>query len=68
MHEKLLSSWPEAHTIHHMSNVMTIAEYMEDRRRDIDRYVQGEHAWYGDTSTTLPSLSMHVDPLPWYVK
>ena len=47
---------------------MTIAEYMEDRRRDIDRYVEGEHAWYGDTSTTLPSLSMHVDPLPWYVK
>jgi hypothetical protein len=52
----------------HMSNTMTIAEYMEDRRRDIDRYVEGEHKWYGDCSTTMPSVSMNVDPLPWYVK
>ena len=51
-----------------MNNTITLAEYMEDRRRDIDRYVEGEHKWFGDTSTTMPSVSMNVDPLPWYVK
>jgi hypothetical protein len=48
--------------------VLTVAEYMEGRRKSIDRYVEGEHRWYGDLSTQLPSLSMYNSPLPWYLK
>lgn len=48
--------------------VMTLAEYMEDRRKVIDRYVEGEHKWYGDLSTSMPSLSMYEGRLPWYLK
>jgi len=49
------------------SNVMTMAEYMESRRKSIDRYVEGEHKWYGDLSTSMPSLSMYEGKLPWYL-
>lgn len=45
----------------------SIEEYMQSRRRDIDRYVQGEHTWYGDLSTALPSASCYNPmPVPWY--
>lgn len=47
---------------------MTFAEYMEDKRKVIDRYVEGEHKWYGDLSTALPSLSMYEGTTPWYLK
>ncbi|NBO99194.1 MAG: hypothetical protein EBU90_03580 [Proteobacteria bacterium] len=47
--------------------VMTLAEYMEDRRKVIDRYVEGEHKWYGDLTTSMPSLSMYEGGLPWYL-
>lgn len=47
--------------------MMSMAEYMEDRRRHIDRYVQGEHKWYGDLSTSMPSLSMYDGTVPWYL-
>jgi hypothetical protein len=46
----------------------SIQEYMESRRKEIDRYVQGEHAWYGDLCTALPSLSYNADSIPWYLK
>ena len=48
--------------------VLDVKEYFEDRRKQIDRYVEGEHKWYGDLSTSLPSLSMYETPLPWYLK
>ena len=48
--------------------ILTLSEYMEGRRKEIDRYVEGEHKWYGDLSTALPSLSMYSSPLPWYLK
>ena len=48
--------------------VLSLSEYMEGRRKEIDRYVEGEHKWYGDLSTALPSLSMYTTPLPWYIK
>lgn len=47
--------------------MMSMAEYMEDRRRHIDRHVQGEHKWLGDTSTSMPSLSMYDGTVPWYL-
>jgi len=50
-----------------VKTVMTVAEYMEDRRKVIDRYVEGEHKWYGDLSTSMPSLSMYEGKLPWYL-
>lgn len=50
------------------TQVMSLSEYMEGRRKAIDRYVEGEHKWYGDLSTSLPSLSMYNSPLPWYLK
>ena len=47
--------------------IQSIEEYMHSRRQHIDRYVQGEHAWMGDTSTALPSLSCYNPmPVPWY--
>jgi hypothetical protein len=47
----------------------SIEEYMESRRREIDRYVEGEHKWYGDTSTELPTVSCYNPlPTPWYSK
>ena len=48
--------------------VLSLSEYMEQRRKQIDRYVEGEHKWYGDLSTALPALSMYTTPLPWYTK
>lgn len=47
---------------------MSLSEYMEQRRKQIDRYVEGEHKWYGDLSTQLPSLSMYEGGVPWYLK
>lgn len=47
---------------------MTLSEYFESRRKEIDRYVEGEHKWYGDLSTELPSLSMYEGNIPWYIK
>lgn len=48
--------------------IMTVAEYMESRRKDIDQYAQGEHRWFGDTSTNVMSLSYNSNPIPWYVQ
>ena len=48
--------------------ILDVQRYFEDRRKQIDRYVEGEHKWYGDLSTSLPSLSMYESPLPWYLK
>ena len=41
---------------------------MEDKRRVIDRYVEGEHRWFGDVdqSTLTSSLSMYPGVTPWY--
>ena len=48
--------------------ILDVQRYFEDRRKTIDRYVEGEHKWYGDLSTSLPSLSMYESSLPWYIK
>lgn len=47
--------------------VLSLSEYMEGRRKSIDRYVEGEHKWYGDLTTSLPSVSMYQSSLPWYL-
>jgi hypothetical protein len=48
--------------------VLSLNQYMEQKRKVIDRYVEGEHKWFGDLSTSLPPLSMYESPLPWYIK
>jgi hypothetical protein len=45
--------------------LITIREYMEQRRKEIDRYVQGEHRWYGDVHATVDA-SYNTAPVPWY--
>jgi hypothetical protein len=68
---KSLNNWPEAHIILTMQvQTMSLTEYMEQRRKEIDRYVQGEHKWYGDvdTSTMMQSVSYNNEVIPWYMK
>lgn len=47
--------------------LITIREYMEQRRKEIDRYVQGEHAWYGDVHACT-EVTYNTAPVPWYCK
>jgi len=68
---KSLSNWLKAHTMVTMEvQTMSLTEYMETRRKHIDRYVEGEHAWYGDTdtSTIMQSVSYNNEAIPWYMK
>lgn len=45
--------------------LITIQEYMEGRRKDIDRYVQGEHRWLGDVNS-IQEVTYNTAPVPWY--
>lgn len=47
---------------HNMSQVMSLHEYMQHRKKMIDRYVEGEHAWLGDCSESYPGVSVK----PWW--
>ena len=46
---------------------LSAEQYFETRRKEIDAYVEGEHAWFGDTDSTLPNLSAYPDARPWYM-
>ena len=46
---------------------LSAEQYFEQRRKEIDKYVQGEHAWFGCTDATLPSVSAYPDAAPWYL-
>lgn len=41
---------------------LTAAEYFLSRKRDIERYVEGEHKWYGDVDQSVVFNSR-----PWYL-
>ena len=45
--------------------LITIREYMESRRKEIDRYVEGEHKWYGDVNSTA-DVTYNMQVIPWY--
>ena len=45
--------------------LITIKEYMEQRRKEIDRYVQGEHKWLGDVHART-EVTYNSHPVPWY--
>jgi hypothetical protein len=42
---------------------LTAAEYFLSRKRDIERYVEGEHKWYGDVDQSVVFNSR-----PWYLE
>ena len=45
-----------------MSQVMSLHEYMQHRKKMIDRYVQGEHAWFGNTDASYEGVTVK----PWW--
>jgi hypothetical protein len=47
--------------------LLTAEEYFEQKRKQLDKYVEGEHKWFGDCSTSLPDLSCYPHPQPWYL-
>jgi len=40
---------------------------MESRRKEMDRYVQGEHTWLGDVNATM-EVTYNTHPVPWYCR
>jgi len=42
---------------------LTAAEYFLSRKKDIERYVEGEHAWYGAVDQEVVFNSR-----PWYLE
>jgi len=42
---------------------LTAAEYLLSRKKHIERYVEGEHKWYGDVDQEVVFNSR-----PWYLK
>lgn len=47
--------------------LITVQEYMQQRRKAIDAYVQGEHAWLGDVHACT-QVTYNSHPVPWYWK
>ena len=49
---------------------LTAAQYFLMRKKDMERYIEGEHKWYGDVdqSTLMQSVSYNNDTIPWYMK
>jgi len=42
-------------------------EYFLSRKKTIERYVEGEHKWFGDVSVGR-DVTYVDDPVPWYLK
>jgi hypothetical protein len=43
--------------------LLSAMEYFLSRKKYIDRYVEGEHKWYGDVDQ-----SVVFNPRPWYLE
>ena len=41
---------------------LTAAQYFLSRKKDMERYIEGEHKWYGDVDQ-----SVHFNSRPWYL-
>jgi len=48
------------------SRLLTASQYFLSRKKEIERYVEGEHKWYGDVSEVF-TPTMNVSPRPWYL-
>jgi len=46
---------------------MNVSEYFLTRKKYIDRYVEGEHKWYGDVTEGV-NISYVNEPRPWYLE
>ena len=46
-------------------DVVTLSamEYFLTKKKDIERYIEGEHKWYGDVDQ-----SVVFNPRPWYLE
>jgi len=42
---------------------LTAAEYFLTRKKDMERYIEGEHQWYGDVDQSVAFNSR-----PWYLE
>ena len=42
---------------------LTAAEYFLTRKKDMERYIEGEHKWYGDVDQQVVFNSR-----PWYLE
>lgn len=47
--------------------LMSAMEYFLSRKKTIDRYVDGEHKWYGDVSVGR-DITYCNEPRPWYLE
>ena len=47
--------------------LMNVSEYFLTRKKYIDRYVEGEHKWYGDVTEGV-NISYVNEPRPWYLE
>ena len=49
------------------TKVLSAMEYFLSRKKTIERYVEGEHKWFGDVSVGR-DVTYVDDPVPWYLK
>ena len=45
---------------------LSAMEYFLSRKKTIERYIEGEHKWYGDVDSSREFTYMN-DPRPWYL-
>ena len=45
---------------------LTAAEYFMSRKKTMERYIEGEHKWYGDVDSSR-AFTYANDPRPWYL-
>ena len=46
-----------------VKKTLTAMEYFLSRKKDIERYIEGEHKWYGDVDQEVVFNSR-----PWYLE
>jgi len=44
------------------TKTLSAMEYFLSRKKQMERYVEGEHQWYGDVDQ-----SVQFNPRPWYL-
>jgi len=45
---------------------LSAMEYFLSRKKTMERYIEGEHAWYGAVDSTT-EFTYANDPRPWYL-
>lgn len=45
------------------TKTLTAVQYFMSRKKDMERYIEGEHQWYGDVDQ-----SVQFNARPWYLK